>query len=382
MSSLADIPAPDPSDAYSLVTALSGYPRVPQQHYAVGDGVTDDTAALVLWLADVQASGYGYLPPGRYRANGALALDLAMAAHYGVTIAGAGAEATELYFPTAGGLSIARAGDHSRFSLRDLTITTGQAGGGTALTVTQAAAANPALSAVSDLTNVMIRGSDGYAVTNFWTTGVAVTGGSIVRYQNCAIYGSATRQGVGVALSGADASHATCVHNLAGVQLVQLDAGLTYGTWVQGVTIAGTNFTGCTRGILVNAVSGASELLVADCQFDIRGGVDIDIAGELEFLKVSGSLFSAQGGTGAAQPQIRINGAVGHVAISACMFDGQAERSHGVHVLANDALAPGIISGNSFANFTTAGIQLDAGTSALWVAAPNSYAGTGLVDLR
>jgi len=44
----------------------SGMPSMPQHWGAVGDGVTDDTAAITAWLVYMQTGSAGYLPSGTY----------------------------------------------------------------------------------------------------------------------------------------------------------------------------------------------------------------------------------------------------------------------------------------------------------------------------
>jgi hypothetical protein len=266
------------ADATGKVLADGGAVWLSIQAFGgTGDAVTDNTTPLNNALAALSGQGGSiYFPPGKYKFNSPISFNI-LAGVFSVTLFGAGQDATELTWPNSGGgLTFNYAGARSSVHLRDLTLTTGTTSGGNAVTLNLATSlSNPAVTAVSDFYRVTIRGSDGYAATNYWATGINVANVSNIQFDDVAIFGSSAAQGNGIALLGLPASSTYAVQfNVAKSTFESLNAGIIYGSFVQGLTVDQTNFTACNNGIISPAAQGGvlAQLAVTNSQFAPNAG--------------------------------------------------------------------------------------------------------------
>src|SRR5258706_1022620 len=171
-----------------------------------GDGSTDNSPLLASALAALGTKGgtiYFPAASSRYLFNSGVSFNLPSGV-FSVSIVGAGQDSTELYWPNAsGGITFNFNGISSSAHVRDLTLTTGTTTGGDAIKLAlSSSVANPALTALSDITRVTMRGSDGYAQTNYWTNCVNVANVSNINFDGVGIYGASTPNGNGINLLG------------------------------------------------------------------------------------------------------------------------------------------------------------------------------------
>jgi hypothetical protein len=243
----------------------------------IGDGVTDNAAAFAKAFAALTGTGgVIYFPPGKYVFKSQVSYNLP-AGIFSVSIVGAGQDATILTWPGgSGGMSFNYAGISSSVHVRDLSLTTGTTNGGNALTLQNAVPnANPALTAISDICRVTIRGDDGYSATNYWSAGINVVNVSNIQYDNLTIVGAAAPNGNGINLVGLPASSTySVVHNITKSTFLNLANCIVYGSFVQGVTIDQSNFVsnaGTSNGIAVpgSQTGTLAQLSITNCQFNL-----------------------------------------------------------------------------------------------------------------
>jgi hypothetical protein len=282
------------------VNALLSPAVNPVTYGADPTGANDSATALNNALA---ASNYIVFPPGTYKFLSAISYSIP-AGVKSVTIVGGGQDATILNWPNAsGGITFTYAGIGSSAHIRDLSFTTGTTNGGTALTLNYATSnANPALTAISDLYRVTIRGSDGYGLTNYWTTGVNVANVSNVQISDLTVIGSSTFLGTGLSLIGLPGSATFGVeYNVSLSNFNNLATGINYGNYVQGVTVDATNFTGTKNGIVTAAsLTGLAQLSVSNSQFSTLGttsGNAIITNTAITGLSLTNNLFLVNGTT-------------------------------------------------------------------------------------
>ncbi|WP_277182579.1 hypothetical protein, partial [Caballeronia sp. BR00000012568055] len=143
-----------------------------------------------------------YFPAGRWALNSAQSYTFASTLA-SITIEGAGQDVSELYFPNAtSGLTFNYNGAFDSVHLKNLSLTSGAGANSTigiSLNQMQTSNSNPGNTALSDISNVTLRGADGYLVGAHWGTGVQVSGVSNVNFYGDYIIGPA---GNGVVLQG------------------------------------------------------------------------------------------------------------------------------------------------------------------------------------
>ena len=151
-------------------------------------------------------------------------------------------------------------------TVKDLSLLTGTAGGGTALTITNANGnANGSLER-SGIFDVSIKGADGGNDVQYWTLGLKAAGVSYLDIDRLSIVGSAGWLGNGAEISGSAAvpSFITAFRS-ANFQLLQTCASL--GSWVQGVTFTdNSNFGGAIGVDIPAGESGQTQLIIAASQ--------------------------------------------------------------------------------------------------------------------
>jgi len=274
----------------------------------VGDGKTDNLAAYLRAVAFLSGTGGSiFFPPGTYLFSANAPFNYPTGT-FSVSIVGSGADSTVLFWPNAsGGLTFTLSGIGSSIHVRDLTLTTGATNGGNALLIQSSFAdANPALTAISDIYRVTIRGSDAYAVfANYWTIGVNVTNVSNIQIENLTALGPATPNGTGITLIG-NPGGATygVVYNIAKSTFNNL-TGIQYGSYIQGVTVDQCNFTsnnGTCNGIFGpgGQTGQLLQLNVTNCQFNVPTNAivlgtvvgDVLIANNLVISRANSNAFN------------------------------------------------------------------------------------------
>jgi|GEM_PF-1600976 len=235
-------------------------------------GVVSNNAA---WTNAVAAQSTGnvcvFFPQGTYYFASSIGYTFPNTNPNSITIKGVAADSSILKFnATSFGISIAANGPFSGIHIRDLSVTTTAStptGVAINLAQQQSTIANPANSALSDITNVTTRGADGYVATDGWSNGVNVASVSNINFTNVTTIGPSTAS-YGVILNGT-ATALGVVYNFQGCTFNYLGIGLYYAAYVQGVTVNQSNFTGDTNGIVVpTGQAGLDQLSVTNSQFN------------------------------------------------------------------------------------------------------------------
>jgi hypothetical protein len=235
-------------------------------------GVVSNNAA---WTNAVAAQSTGnvcvFFPQGTYYFASSIGYTFPNTNPNSITIKGVAADSSILKFnATSFGISIAANGPFSGIHIRDLSVTTTAStptGVAINLAQQQSTIANPANSALSDITNVTTRGADGYVVTDGWSNGVNVASVSNINFTNLTTIGPSTAS-YGVILNGTSTALGV-VYNFQGCTFNYLGIGLYYAAYVQGVTVNQSNFTGDTNGIVVpTGQAGLDQLSVTNSQFN------------------------------------------------------------------------------------------------------------------
>jgi hypothetical protein len=214
-----------------------------------------------------------------------------------VMLHGAGPDQTILTWSAGGGLKFNYLGPYNSAHIQGMTLTTGTTATGSAIFLNQQATtiANPANTALTDITNVTIRGADGYDVTDYWLYGLQIFGVSNVNAINFTVVG-ANFNGNGAYVTG-NTTAIPVVYNFTLCTFNELNQGFIYGNNTQGVTFSQCNFTGNNYGIIAPAgESGLDQLTVIGSQFN-NFIFSIDAASDIDALLIENNLFLIQNST-------------------------------------------------------------------------------------
>lgn len=200
-----------------------------------------------------------------------------------VSILGGGSGRTTLYWPNAGGgISLTAQGTttaygsfQNSFHIRDMTIATGQANGGTALNLLgfgYAYGTPPA----SDLTNLEIQGDDytpPIGGLNYWSSDVNLSCWSNVNVFNVNTYNVMTgATGVGLKYGCSGGNYAVIL-NIQQSSFNGAAYGIALGDYWQGVTINQTNINSTNGGNGITLAAGAvgtlAGLTITNSQFGV-----------------------------------------------------------------------------------------------------------------
>lgn len=263
-------------------------------------GTGDNTAAFAATIAS-EPSGQKcvYFPPGKYRFTSQASYTVASPLD-SITIEGQGAEKTVLFWPNAQGLAINVNGTTNLVHIRGLSFTTGLVNTGTAILINQLASSIPSPNAtISDISNVVIRGDDGFNVADYWLTGIEINGVSGYNFIGNTIYGASTSAGQGVYIHGSSATPPV-VFNFIGGIMNWLSVGLNYGNYTQGVSMTAMNMGPVGAAVFSNSGQSntQSQLSITNGQFWCTS-VCINLGTFIAPMNISNNLFEiAAGATG------------------------------------------------------------------------------------
>lgn len=337
-------------------------------------GSRDNSVALANALA-TGPSGQAavFFPPGTY-AFSAQAVYTMPTNTASVTILGAGQEVTKLVWAGGGGLKINFITDVNTVHIRDMTLETGATNAGYAIWLNQTAANTSFANnyAMSDISNITCRGSDGFGATDYWQNCVNISGVSNVNFFGVSCLGGygggITENGIGINISGS-ASLVPVQFNAFGCLFSNLAAGIVYGTYTQGLSVSGSNFTNCDYGIHAPAgITGLDQLSVSNSQFNcFTAGIRLETA--IIQTQIVGNVFLVEStSTGVFLDHCSSTQIIGN----SFGNSGGATSNNGVQMITYDNLAS-VISGNSFCQLTTA-VNLAAGSKFVNVQS-NVYSG-------
>jgi len=326
-----------------------------------GDGSTDNTQPLINALAaSTDGRACVYFPPGKFSFTSGVSYTLPSPGA-SVTIRGEGADVTELTWPNAGGgitVNYSSPGNSSHF--RDMTISTGQKSGGNGIHLRQTSCLNQF--AQSDIHRVTFRGADNNAGTggnDYWSIGYLMDGVSGTSIDTVTAYGSAYAQGVGGQYQGSSAGCYAIYHNVSKATFNDLNMGVVYGTYSQGLTITQSNFQNGVTAIYVPPGSvGQAQLQVSDSQI-FASGNGISLLSGVGGVMIHGNDFFA----GASNSAVLIS-QYAQVSITGNVFNSQGGTGT-VGIALGSPTSPGqaaVISGNLFGGLSV-GVLLQAGSS-------------------
>lgn len=339
---------------------------------AVGDGVTDDTAAIqaAINAAEAQTPQATVIFPGStYRCNSALTVALASASN--ITFLG---NSSTLYFPSGSGVAVTYTDAFSSFSVLSMNFTTGTTNAGPAISLTQTVSnANPAVSGINVFQNVTFAGADGYAQTDYWSVCVAITNVSNVTFLSCNFEGPNAIHGKGITLVG-DLTHSTygVAYQCLACNFLSLTVGFEYGSFIQGVIIIGGNFSNGVTGVSIPAsrTGTLQGLQIVDAQFGVSGS-SIDLETGCGGVTIEGNIFEVFASV--VGIKMSANGAV----IIGNTFNGQTgadtDGNTGIEITAGGAAS---IDLNVFGALQTA-VKLDSGVANVLVPGGNNYSVIG-----
>lgn len=343
---------------------------------AKGDGVTDDTTAV---QAAITAGGNIYCPPGTYVLSGQLVHTMATTTE-SFSLIGAGAELTKFVWASGNGLKINFINQLNSVHIRDICFQTSTTNTGNAIWLNQTAAtiANPANSALSDITGVVCRGSDSYAGSYYWNTGIYIYGVSNVNITNSQITGTNTALGTGVVVTGT-ASLPPVICNIQGCVLDYLAYGVSYGAYCEGMTINACNFTGGAVGVFVASglAAGLDQLMITNSQFECTN-FGVDIRTYIPNTQILNNLFLV--GFGGANSCVGINlEQCGLYNLVSNSFNsaGNGSGNIGIQIQSTQSSYPGTVVGNVLSGMSGYGVAL-LSTSNRVTMIGNVYTGNGV----
>jgi len=321
---------------------------------AVGDGVTDDTNAIQAAIDHICNIGIGmqlFVPKGIYICNN----NIILTTNSSIKIQGNGTDISIISFIGVFGFIINLETHNASISIDSLTLTTDQQNLGTAITVTLLTGnPNPANTALSVLSNLIIRGNDGYYRLKGWKNGIIILEASNFNFINVFVSGSNSGiEGVGwiplntstfgAVLSGTS-TNIPVVFNFIGCEFNYVGVGIDYDYSTQGVTINQCNFVGGNVGININNLL-TYQLAVTDSQFNVNT-VAINLQYAIAGVMISDNLFlipdnSTGINVGRAKEYIISNNSISFIG-SVNMF--------GMSLISCDYSPSGLISNNSFVN--------------------------------
>lgn len=342
--------------------------------YGGSPTLSDNSSALTAALAASPGpSKCVYIPPGTFKFSANYAYTLPNNSS-SIMLKGAGADVTQLVWANGDGLTFNYLSQTNSVHIREMSILTGANGTGSGITLNETASSipNPANSAVSDIINVSLHGVDGYAASNYWANGIYIYGVSNVNFSGVSVTGhsQAATSGYGIYVQGS-ASLPPVVFNVTNSYFQWLVTGIVYGNYVQGMSVAQTQFTGDAYGIWTPSnLSGLDQLVVTGSQFNCTN------EGVYEQTSVPNSMFDnnlfivPNTGVGVMLNQSYLFSFLGN----SFNINGSKGATYPVGIVINSSAGGGVITGNVFDNMVS-GVILQSGATGTNVQS-NRYSNT------
>jgi hypothetical protein len=350
-------------------------------------GATDNTAAWTAVLGGQTTNPCVYFPKGKYKFLSTLPYTFP-ADKQAIVVQGDGPDVSELTWPNPVGtallLNLVGITDHVH--VRDLTFSTGSNNVDDAIKVVQqsTAGAGTAISSgqvQSDFSNLAFRSAEGVweetgaATNHVWKNGVNALDTSFLLFTNVQAWGpsswlvngyatASSPSGNGVSLAGTHASGPfPVVFNFRNCNFQWLSNGVILGSWIQGVSISQSNFTGNYSGVGVppNALALNQLSIASGNQFGNM--VSLNLLSSISNLVVSGNgpfiLPNLTGAMGINYPMPSFG-----TAIVGNTFNGLLGSSKGIILngSGNADNVPAVVTSNVLFNMGT-GITLGAGAT-------------------
>jgi hypothetical protein len=339
----------------------------------VANGTTDNTAAMTAALAaSPVASPCVYFPPGVF----AFASGITWSAPTytaAITILGSGSDVTILKWAGGQGITLRLSGPSNSVHVRNMSMVNGAANSGTALSINLVnTSLNPANTALSDVTGVTFRGGDGYALTDYWATGISVNGASNINFTSLSFVGSSSVAGIGVALAGTS-SIIPVEFNFQTNSFYGLFYGIQYGNYVQGVTVNQSNFTNVDYGISsASGLTALAQLTIVGSQFNcLANGISL-LSNPAPGILIEGNLILVPNGA----IGISLTSAGLYSIIGNSFFNANSTPSGNTGIYIVSSTAPGVLSGNTIYGMAGNGIVLGSSSHNVNVQS-NAYSSNG-----
>jgi hypothetical protein len=255
------------------------------------NGVTDNTAAFYAAYAVNKAVMFG---AGTYYF--ASSITISLSTNKSFCLRGISHEISQIKFAAGCGFIINYADLTNGCHISDMSILTEGTNNGTGLKFFSGPNSNPANTAQTLISNVTMRGADGFANSKFWAKCVDIDGCSNFAFNICnfvsgSVTGAYGNNGYGVFISTSTSNYPVahvfqqCTFNYTGV-------GIYYGKNVQGVVVSNCNITGGYIGIYCPpGTTGTDMLSVSNTQFNL-GYIGIYLASYISGTMIgSGNLF-------------------------------------------------------------------------------------------
>ena len=330
-----------------------------QTYGAVGDGTTNDTAAVQAAFAAAAAGGEVYFPRGTY----VLSSTISQAVTGSITVRGAGRGVTVLNC-ASNGIALTLAANQ-RGTIADLTIASTAAGTvNTGLLV-----ASPDQTAAVRVQNVVLRGNT--ARTTAWQTAISLAGPGLPIIDGVTVLmpdGTQVAGPTGILFAGADSGHPTSGLAISNSFLQGGQYGVRIGPYVEGVMLTNATIIGGDYSVYWPHTAGASNMLeVANCHFN--PGTCGVYAQQVGFISVVSTFFLRFNGPNWTAIDLE---SCNNIAISANNIYGTGAGTENGIIVNGSSNAPVAISGNAFLQLGTAAITLSGNTSAATITGNNA----------
>lgn len=300
-----------------------------------------------------------YFPPGQY-AFASQAGFTFTAGYQSVTLVGAGQDATQLYWSSGAGLLFSYNTGTDSVHIKDMALTTGSINAGSGIILANSFASSSS-AALNTIQNVTIRDVNGYFGPNYFTNAILIQGISQVNMDGLNIAGpSGSPAGIGVNLTTTSSSVVPIIFNISNSGFYNLNIGLNYGQYVQGVQVINSNFTNDNKGIFVDTgLAGMDQLTVSNNQFNaFTNGFNIYALSAVPNVNISNNTFLINNNSSGVNLQ-----ATSTTTITGNTFEpntGSPSNVFGV-ILNGKVIGASMISGNNFFNLT-GGVTLQSGS--------------------
>jgi len=361
--------------AACTVTTTAVCPSI-DNYGGINTGAGDNSSAFASAYA-ASPAGHRCVAFGNGTYNFAAGVGLTVPSQGAISLLGNGQTVTTLTFPSGGvnGFTINYTDATSSSLISGMTIQTGGSGTATGILLEQnGTISNPANSAQSVIQNVTLTGT---SYGNFWVYGIYVSGVSNINYIGVNVVGGPadgsgySSGGVGLILAGTVSTNSV-VHNIIGCTFNYLGYGIEYGSYVQGVTVSNSNFTGGHTGI--HTFNGfEDQLSVNGSQFNAEyAGIEEDTA--VTNTTLSNNLFIVYStGYGVYLAQSGLFSIVGN------SFNSNGTSGSQNYIVVGPTVGNswgGVITGNVFVGSGGAAVALLSGSANVNVQS-NYYSGNG-----
>ncbi len=269
---------------------------------AVGDGVTNNDAAFSAVFSAAAKGGMIRVPCGVFKIAATPSLQIPPGQN--LSLVGSGSDCTTISVSgPVDGPTFAYGDQFSSVRIADITFTTDQPGGYTAVTLNSRTDNQmAAFSSQTTFENVVFRGADAYgANAQFWGEGVHERNVSNISIVNPMFDGPhASPNGVFLVLQGLAAKSAYSVQiSISHMNISYCKIAIAYEDWVQGLAISNSNVTGCDVGVQVvaNPKGTLDQIAVVNSQFNTFVCSVCVNDGKFNNLMLSNNMFITNGGS-------------------------------------------------------------------------------------